>query len=69
MKLFNVMGSVPADVPLLDHSSTPLVPSTALKKSVPLTFVRKRGLVPVEPGKISLTIVVAAGVPLLDHNS
>ena len=32
--------TVPAAVPSLFHSSSPCVPSSAVKNSVPLTFVR-----------------------------
>ena len=36
--------TVPAEVPLLFHSSVPLLPSLAVKNRVPLTLVRARGL-------------------------
>ena len=35
--------TVPAAVPSLFHSSCPFVPSSAVKNSVPLTFVRLPG--------------------------
>ena len=35
-----LVRTVPAAVPSLFHSSSPLTPSEARKKSVPLTFVR-----------------------------
>ena len=38
--------TVPAAVPSLFHSSSPFVPSSAVKNSVPFTFVRLLGLEP-----------------------
>ena len=40
MVLMSLTSTVPAAVPSLFHSSTPCVPSLAVKNSVPLTFVR-----------------------------
>ena len=60
---------VPAAVPLLDHSSLPLVPSSARKKRIPLMFVSSNKLAPFMPGRMSLTIVVPARVPSVFHSS
>src|SRR5262249_25936729 len=60
---------VPTSEPLLFHSSLPFVPLFALKKSVPLTFVRKWGEDAKKPEPMSLTRTVPALVPLLFHNS
>ena len=49
--------TVPAAVPSLFHSSSPVVPSLAAKNSVPLTFVRWMG-----------DELVAAGVDVLDED-
>src|SRR5262245_34088456 len=56
---------VPAVVPLLFHSSFPLVPSSATKNSVPFTSVRYPGKTP--SGTKFLTRVVPAAVPSLFH--
>ena len=53
-------STVPAAVPSLFHSSTPVVPSLAVKKSVPFTFVETAGSEPVAPGLMSLTSTVPA---------
>src|SRR5262249_1143546 len=60
---------VPASVPSLFHSSHPCVPSSALKNSVPLTFVRWRGPELPLPVLMSLTSTVPASVPSLFHSS
>ena len=61
--------TVPAAVPSLFHSSTPCVPSSAAKNSVPLTFVRSLGYELALPGLMSLTRTVPAAVPSLFHSS
>src|SRR2546430_386686 len=47
------------------HNSEPWLPSLALKKSVPLTFVRPLGFELALPGLRSWTSTVPAEVPLL----
>ena len=61
--------TVPAAVPSLFHSSTPCVPSSAAKNSVPFTFVRSLGYELRLPGLMSLTRTVPAAVPSLFHSS
>src|SRR5262249_40965047 len=56
-------------VPSLFHSSTPFVPSSAVKNRVPFTFVRFVGYEPVAPGRMSLIRTVPAGVPSLLQSS
>ncbi len=46
---------VPALVPSLFHSSSPLVPSLARKYNIPFTFVRPAGLALLAPERMSLT--------------
>src|SRR5438067_348903 len=65
----SVTKVVPPAVPSLLHSSTPLVPSLALKKRVPFTFVRYFGSQPTLPGRMSLTSIVLAAVPSVLHSS
>ena len=67
--LMSSTSTVPAAVPSLFHSSTPLVPSLAVKKSVPFTFVSDRGLESPLPARMSLTSTVPAAVPSLFHSS
>src|SRR5947207_15863628 len=60
---------VPAAVPSLIHNSKPCAPSSASKKSVPLTLVKKKGLGEALSGLMSFTISVPAAVPSLFHSS
>ena len=60
--------SVSAGVGFSSHSSAPEIPSLALKKKVPLTYLNEPGPELPLPGLISM-IVVPASVPLLDHSS
>ena len=61
--------TVPAAVPSLFHSSVPLAPSSAVKKSVPSDVRQVRGLELPVPGLMSLTRTVPAAVPSLFHSS
>ena len=61
--------TVPAAVPSLFHSSSPVEPSSAVKNSVPFTFVRLLGSEPAPLGMMSLTRTVPAAVPSLFHSS
>ena len=62
----SVTMTVPAAVPSLFHSSMPFVPSLAVKKSVPSTFVRLLGL----SRRVDvLDQQVPAAVPSLFHSS
>src|SRR3954447_24416330 len=56
-----------APVPVLFHTSSPLVPSLAWKKSVPLTLVRYREAELPAPGLMSAARETV--VPSLFHNS
>src|SRR5207244_832811 len=51
------------------HSSRPPLPSSALKKSVPLTFASDAGAEPAPPGLTSWTRAVPPAVPSLLHSS
>src|SRR5262245_5402835 len=62
-------SSVPAEVPSLRHASTPCVPSSAEKKSLPPTDARFDGFESAPPGLMFLTRSVPTDVPLLFHNS
>ncbi len=59
---------MPAELPLLFHSSTPLVPSFAAKYSALPIAARYLG-VALPPVLISLTSVVPPALPLLFHSS
>ena len=61
--------TVPASVPSDFHSSSPWVPSEALKNTVPLTLVRERGAADPLPARRSLTSTVPASVPSDFHSS
>ena len=63
--LMSSTSVVPADVPSLFQSSTPWVPSFAVKKAVLPTAVMLLGYEPIEPGSMSLTIPVPLAVPSL----
>src|SRR5262249_35274239 len=61
--------TVPLVVPSLFHNGeAPVVPSKAVKKSVPLTF-KKLGYEPPPPGLMSLIRTVPEAVPSLFHSS
>ena len=61
--------TVPAAVPSLFHSSRPCAPSSAVKYSVPSTFVRSRGIRSRPPGLMSLPARCRPSVPSLFHSS
>jgi hypothetical protein len=61
--------TVPAAVPSLCQSSTPLTPSVAEKYSVPLMLARLDGVDAALPGLMSLTRTVPAAVPSLFQSS
>ena len=54
---------VPAAVPSDFQSSSPCVPSSAIRKRVPATFASPLGLELALPGLMSLTSFVPAAVP------
>ena len=51
------------------HNSEPWTPSSAVKNSVPLTFVRFPGYELTKPGRMSAASIVPVAVPLLLHSS
>ena len=57
----SLTSTVPAAVPSLFHSSLPAASWVALKRQVPLTSVRLRGMALAAPGTMSLTRTVPAG--------
>ena len=60
---------VPEEVPSVSHSSLPLTPSVAVKKSVLPTAVRLAGPELPAPARMSAVRTVPAEVPSLCHNS
>jgi hypothetical protein len=70
--LMSLTNRVPADVPLVFHSSRLCIPSSAVKNRKPLTGVSlgmKEMPAPALPVRISLTSTLPAAVPSLFHNS
>src|SRR5204863_513375 len=70
--LMSLTIAVPPAVPSHFHSSSPLIPSSAVKKRVPFALVRPapKGLIDrVLPPLTSFTIAVPAAVPSLFHSS
>ena len=60
---------MPSVLPSLTHSSAPLSPSSATKKSVPFRSVNSVGKESASPGSMSVTIRVPAAVPSVLHSS
>jgi hypothetical protein len=61
--------TVPAGVPSVFHSSSPLSGCSATKKRVPPTAVNPDANDDPGPGRMSLTSVVPAVVPSVFHSS
>src|SRR4029078_8930751 len=61
--------TVPPVVPSDFQSSAPFVPSSAVKKTVPPTLVRRNGAELSGPGRMSFTRLVPALVPSLFQSS